>query len=113
MSYKTLLISLVVLFLTTSCGLKEGVVQKDQRSYLWFTGNTENATVYIDDLAPISLNVRVAERGTDENEKSVPSQINYALSPGKHVIVVKKDEIEVVNRKVLLGNGMTKEIQIP
>ena len=91
---------LVLLILCGGCGLKEGVVQKEPKSFLRFTGNTQNAIVYVDDLDPIPLN---------EGDGSA----SYEISPGKHTIVVKKSGEEVVNRNILLGNGITKEIKIP
>ena len=103
MNYKKIIfLGLVLLILSVGCGgIKEGVVQKEPTSFLWFTGNTQNAIVYIDDLAPITLNEQIG------------SQVHYKISPGKHIIIVKKSGKEVVNRNVLLGNGITKEIQIP
>jgi hypothetical protein len=102
MSYKKIICcSLTLLMLCCGCGLTEGVVQKESKSSFWFTGNTQNATVYIDDLAPIIL----SEGNND--------QIHYEISPGKHKIVVKRSGNEIVNRVVLLGSGITKEIQIP
>lgn len=95
-------LGLALLILCGGCGLQEGIVQKESKSSLWFTGNTQNAMVYIDDLAPISL-----------NDNSGFDPIYYEISPGKHSIVVKKSREEVVNRNVLLGSGITKEIQIP
>lgn len=103
MLYKNIIyLGLALLILCGGCGLQEGIVQKESKSSLWFTGNTKNATVYIDDLAPISL-----------NDNSGFDPIHYEISPGKHSIVVKKSGEEVVNRNVLLGSGITKEIQIP
>lgn len=84
------------------CGLQEGVIQKESKSSLWFTGNIKNSIVYIDDLAPINL-----------NDNSGFDPIHYEISPGKHVIVVKRSGEEVVNRNILLGSGITKEIHIP
>ena len=52
---KTIYSGLVILLLFAGCGLKEGVVQKEPKSFLWFTGNTQDAIVYIDDLSPIIL----------------------------------------------------------
>jgi len=102
MSYNKIICScLTLLMFCCACGLREGVVQKESRSLLWFTGNTKNVTVYIDDLAPIILS----------EEKN--GQIHYEISPGKHQIIVKRSGNEIVNRVVLLGSGMTKEIQIP
>lgn len=106
-------LALTVLLLCGGCGLKEGIVQKEPKSYLWFTGDTQDATVYIDDLAPIALN-RQSSTATNKDENTNRSnQVHYEISPGKHSIVVKKLGKELVNRRVLLGNGITKEIQIP
>ncbi len=95
-------LGLALLMLCGGCGLHEGVVLKESKSTLWFTGNTQDALVYIDDLAPISL-----------NNSSGSNPVHYKISPGRHSIVVKKSGKEVVNRNVLLGSGITKEIQIP
>ncbi|WP_282754949.1 hypothetical protein [Desulfuromonas thiophila] len=103
----------ILLLLCGGCGLKEGIVQKEPTSYLWFTGDTNDATVYIDDLAPIKLESQSSTATTESENTNRTNQIHYELSPGKHSIVVKKSGEEVVNRNVLLGNGITKEIQIP
>lgn len=106
MSYKKIFfLGLILLGICAGCGLKEGVIQKDTKSFLWFTGHTKNAEVYIDDLNPIMLNKM--------NSSVSDKKVYYEISPGKHTIVVKKSGEEVVNRNVLLGNGITKEIKIP
>ncbi|MCG8549310.1 MAG: hypothetical protein MI799_02785 [Desulfobacterales bacterium] len=81
------------------CGLNETVIQKEKVSYLYFTGDTVGAVVHIDDLAPIVLN-------------NAPN-IHYEISAGKYHVIVIKDGAEVVNRKILLGSGSSKEIRIP
>jgi hypothetical protein len=104
MSYKYFnFILLIGMLLLGGCGLTEGVVQKEQNSFLRFTGNTQKAVVFIDDLAPFKL----------DNQGSKNSNITYEVASGKRSIIVKKMGIEVVNRIVLLGDGITKEIQIP
>jgi hypothetical protein len=104
MSYKRFFyLGLVLLLLCAGCGLTEGVVQKEPKSFLWFTGNTQNAIAYIDDLAPIEL----------ENKTNRTKKLYHEIAPGKHTIIVKRSGEEIVNRNVLLGNGITKEIQIP
>lgn len=102
MTYKGIIILVLVALLCGGCGLKEGIVEKAPKSYLWFTGDIENATVYIDNLSPIIL-----------NKESSSKLIHYEISPGKHSIVVKKSGEVIVDRSVLLGNGITKEILIP
>jgi hypothetical protein len=104
MSYAKMIFLGIFLFIfCIGCGLNESVVQKEQKSYLTFTGSTEDAVVYIDNLDPITLN---------QSSKN-STKINYEISPGKHKIIVKKSGKEVVNRDLLLGNGIVKEIEIP
>lgn len=115
MSYKSIFLGgVVLLLLIGGCGLKEGVVQKESKSFLWFTGDTHNAIVYIDDLNPITLNESSSSANSEvENNTNKSGQVHYQISPGKHSVVVKKSGQEVVNRNILLGSGTTKEIQIP
>lgn len=114
MSYKNIIyIGLVLLVLIGGCGLKEGVTLKEQNSFLWFTGNTDNAVVYIDDLNPLILNEKRSNINGEDENNTRKGLVHYQLSPGKHKIVVIKSGVEVVNRDILLGNGITKEIQIP
>lgn len=104
MSYmKIAVLSFFCLVVFFGCGLRETVVQKEQLSYLSFTGDISNSIVHIDDLEPIVLN------SNHPNNKNV----QYELSSGKHHIVVLKDGKEVVNRILLLGSGSVKEIKIP
>ena len=105
--------SVVLLALFSGCGLKEGVVQTDTKSFLWFTGDTQNAEVFIDDLDTIVLDAvgvgDVDQRGKNKKE----DKVYYEISPGKHTIIVKKSGEVVVHRNVLIGNGLIKEIRIP
>ncbi|MEH0020769.1 MAG: hypothetical protein V6Z89_14025 [Desulfobacter sp.] len=103
---KRIVAVLMLVCLSLGCGLKEGVVQKEAKSYLWFTGNTKGAIVAIDDLTPFSL----SSSNSDQNSSR---EKHYEVIPGKHTIVITKDGREVVNRIIMLGDGMTKEIQIP
>ena len=89
------------------CGYYEGVVQPTPKSYLSFLGNTNGAVAVIDDTTTISLDRE--SRGSDEPAKV----ILYQITPGKHKVVVTKMGQEVVNREVLIGDGATKEIQVP
>jgi hypothetical protein len=106
MSHKTIIyIGLFFLFLCSGCGLKEGVVNTETKSYLWFTGDTQGAVVYIDDLDPFYLD--------RQGNKNSNGHVHYKISSGKHTIKIKKSGVEIVNRTLLLGNGITKEIQVP
>jgi hypothetical protein len=97
----------LLLFLIVSCGYYEGVVQPTPRSYMSFVGNVDGATAVIDDA--ITLNLDKELRGGEGEKKSVLFQI----TPGKHKVVVTKMGREVVNRVILIGDGATKEIEVP
>jgi len=102
------LICLSLLFLSiVSCGYYEGVVQPTPKSYMSFMGNVDGATAIIDDT--ITLNLDNELRGVEGQIKSVLFQI----TPGKHKVIVTKMGREVVNRVILIGDGATKEIEVP
>ncbi len=95
------------------CGYVEGVVQKSEKSFLWFTGNTENAVVYIDDKEFVRLTASyyIDEKTGEKTRKE--ETVHYQIEPGKHEIRVERDGKVLVNRLLILGNQMTKEIDIP
>lgn len=110
--YRGVACALIVFLLIAGCGLREGVYQPAQRSYLWFTGDTGGAQVYIDDLEPFSL--RAMDNPSPRNEVERKDQeVRYEVRPGKHRIVVKKGGVAVVDRLVLIGDGAIKEIKVP
>ncbi len=92
-----------MLITLSSCGYKEGVIQPGDKSYLVFTGNTQNMQVIIDNNDPFSAQTSVDNW----------SGTHYQISPGKHIIIIKKRNEIVLQREILVGNGMTKEIQVP
>lgn len=103
--YKIFLIVLTGCLLLTisSCGYIEGVVQPSDKSYLVFTGNTDNIHIFIDNNEPFSV-----QTSADNGRLT-----HYQIAPGKHNIVIKKASEIVLQREILIGNGMTKEIQVP
>ncbi|MBW1615191.1 MAG: hypothetical protein JRJ49_01400 [Deltaproteobacteria bacterium] len=107
-------VCLIPLLLCGGCGINEGVLNKEPASFLRFTGNVQNAIAYIDNLDPIEID-KPAPIGNNvnENNNNRIRQTHYQISPGKHTIIIKKSGVEVVNRIILIGNGITKEIQIP
>ena len=103
----------LLLSLGSGCGLREGVTQKDQASYLRLTGNTENAFLSIDGKEGIALG-KTSYIDKDTNKKVDSGElVHYQVSPGQHRIVVTKNGAQVVDRVVLLGDGIVKEIQVP
>ena len=107
MMAKKLIFLGLLLFLIINCGYYEGVVQPTPRSYIAFMGNVDGATAVID--ASITLNLDKELRGGEGEKKSVLFQI----TPGKHKVIVIKMGREVVNRVILVGDGATKEIEVP
>jgi len=83
--------------LLSCCGFHEGVIESEQRSFIKFTGALSGAKVTVDGAV---INV--------SNDNTV-----YEISPGKHNIQVRKNGAIKVNRNLLFGNGMTKEVKIP
>lgn len=83
----------------SGCGYKEGTLVKDPVSYLWFTGNITEAIVFVDDKKPFEL----GKEGL----------VYHQIPPGQHRIIVKKGQEVVVDRILIIGNEITKEIQIP
>jgi vacuolar-type H+-ATPase subunit F/Vma7 len=106
MMRKCIVISLLLLVIV-SCGYYEGVVQPTTKSYLSFQGNTDSAVAIIDEKITLDLDKEL--RGS-ENEKKV---VLFQVVPGKHKVVVTKKGQEVVNRIIIVGDGATKEIQVP
>ena len=105
--------SLLAFFLILlGCGITEGVIQKSEKSYLWFTGNTNGAVVYIDDLDMINLQGSY-HIDNDGNKRKRTKPVHYKISPGKHTVRVERNGKIVVNRVLILGNNIVKEIMVP
>lgn len=94
------LLSCLSLLTAGGCGYKEGVKIEEQKAYLYFTGNTQGAEVLVDG-APFTLGENVS-----------PDDL-YQIEPGQHQIEVKQGGATVINRKLYVGEGISREIQIP
>ena len=99
---KRLIAAVLVLLFTfmSGCGYKEGVQSEERVSYLYFSGNAKGAIVHIDESPAFT----VEKLGPDEQ---------YKVAPGKHMIIVKKDGQILVQRTLMLGDGIAKEIYVP
>ncbi len=93
-----LIISLLVLLGFSGCGYKQGVITGDKKSYLYFTGNTENILVSINDGIQFSV-----KAGKDNQ---------YKIKPGKHLVKVYKGDKIIVKREIFVGDGIAKEIEV-
>ncbi|GFM38271.1 hypothetical protein [Desulfovibrio psychrotolerans] len=94
-----------VLFIA-GCGAHDGVVSKADVSWLSFVGDTRGAMVSIDDAAPFLLR----PAGYDKKQ---PKPQWYEVSPGRHTVVITRNDAVIVHREVLVGTGQTKEILVP
>ena len=101
---KVVLLFLGILILQ-SCGYQEGVVQKEEKSYIKFTGNLANISVQIDDTNQFVLHSDT-QSNTGDNKL-------YQISPGKHSIKAYRDGSLVVSRIIFLDNQATAEVLIP
>lgn len=96
---KTLLIIATTLVLLISgCGSKEGVKSEAQKSYLYFSGNTQGAMVSIDKGEEFSVKTGVNNQ--------------YGVRPGKHLVEISRDGVLILKREIYLGDGIAKEIEI-
>ncbi len=91
---------IAILALFGGCGYKEGVVVKEEATYIYFTGDAKGAEVEIDGGSSFVL------------EKAGPQE-HYKMAPGKHTVIVRKNGQIVVKRELLLGDGMAREISVP
>lgn len=78
--------------------------QADNKAYVWFNGSTEDVVAFVDGQGPIFL-----EDFTSGNKK----EVHFEIEPGKHTIRLERNSIVIVERTVLIGNGMVKEIEVP
>ncbi len=93
-------LSIFCLLLTVGCGYKEGVKVEEQKAYLYFTGNTAGAEIIVDGTSFVL-----------GDEVTVDDL--FQIEPGQRQIEVKQNSTTVVNRKIYVSEGISREIQIP
>lgn len=91
-------IILIFCFLN-NCAYNEGVIQKDNTSYLKLTGNTENISLQIDDGKEIQLS-------------EILDNTVYEIDPGTHIITIRRNSEIIVQRKLYFDNQITKEVKV-
>ena len=110
----SILISLIILlFFLHGCGYREGVLEPDRQSYLWFSGDTSGAQVIIDENITFTLNETDNPVDKTGTQKTGKGRILYSVKPGKHEIIIKKDGNIIVHRVLLIDEGITKEVHVP
>lgn len=93
------------LLLFYACGYQEGVVQKGEKSYIKFTGNTENVSIQIDETIRFVIKASPGSDGADNKL--------YQVSPGKHQLRVYREGGLVVNKVLFIDNQATAEVVVP
>ncbi len=100
MNIKVVLIFIASLSILTGCGgYQTGVVSEAQKSYLFFNYEAQGSEYSVDDSAWYKI------------EKTGETEL-YPTIPGKHRIKVRKQGVIVVDKMVLLGDGISKEIKV-
>ena len=98
MNTKLILTVLLAIFLLSACGYKEGVITAAQKSNLFFTGNTGNVLVSIDG----------GERFPVKNGRDNL----YSIAPGKHRVLVYRNGNVIVEKDIMVSDGVSKEIEV-
>lgn len=97
--------SLLVLFsfsLTACGGYKEWVVQRSDEGFLKFVGNVEDVVMSIDGGENFPL-----KRPADFSEAL------YKIPSGRHNIKLYRGGNMIVDRIVLIDNGVSREVVVP
>jgi hypothetical protein len=81
-----------------SCGGYTETIQKAEKGYLKFVGNTAETTITIDDGSAFSYN---------------PEIELYQVRPGRHIVKVFRNNQVIVNRIIIVENEITTEIIVP
>ena len=95
---KTTIISIIFL-LFVGCAYNTGRVQRAEKSYLQFIGNSEGVRILID------------ENNTFELAET--KDMLYQLSHGKHTLKIYRNNNLIIDRIIFLEDHGTMEIIIP
>ena len=98
MKYILSVISLILILAISGCGYKEGVATASQKSYIYFSGNTDDVKISIDNGEEFSI------------ESGKLNQ--YSIKPGKHIVKVFRENTIVTKREIFVGDGISKEIEV-
>jgi len=95
---KTTNISIIFL-LFVGCAYNTGAVQRAEKSYLQFIGDTEGVSVIIDENEAFGLTTAKATL--------------YQLNHGKHTLKIYRNNKLIIDRIIFLEDHGTMEIIIP
>jgi len=95
---KTAIISIIFL-LFVGCAYNTGTIQRAEKSYLQFLGNTEGVSVIIDENDAFGL--------------TTAKDTLYQLNHGKHTLKIYRNNNLIIDRNIFLEDHGTMEIIIP
>ncbi|QOP46493.1 hypothetical protein [Sulfurimonas paralvinellae] len=98
MKYIIAIIAFISLLGLSGCGYKEGVRTAAAKSHLYFTGDTSNVLVSIDNSEKFPV-----KSGIDHL---------YNVAPGKHLVQVYRDDKLIVKIEIFVSDGVSKEIEV-
>jgi hypothetical protein len=86
-------------------GHRESNTQQSNECYIMFVGDLNNVSVSIDEqeFAPIP--------GKADDPRA--AQHKYRIKPGNHMILAERDGNLVLQKKIYIGQGETREVRIP
>lgn len=89
---------IIIIALIVGCGgYNTGTIQKAEKGFIKFSGNTFDIKVSIDNGTQFAI------------EKTVDQ---YELTPGKHFVKVYRDNKLLVDRVIIIDNQTTFEIEV-
>lgn len=91
---------LIIVMLLGACGSTHGVRSSEQASFIYFSGAAKDAQVTVGSGEMFVVD-KVGERNL------------YKVASGKQKVIIKKGGVIVVDRLVLLGDGQSKEFNVP
>lgn len=96
---KYVILFAVVSALLVGCGgYNTGTILRAEKGFLKFSGNTSGIIITIDDGTPIPSNPKVEL---------------YELKPGKHTIKIYRNNVQLINRAIIVDNQTIFEIEVP
>ena len=86
------------IILSACGGYNTGILQKSEKGFIKFSGNTVGMTISLDE----------GERFTKDEKIDL-----IEIKPGKHSVKVFRNESLMVNRIIIVENQNTVEIEVP
>ncbi|MFC1887178.1 hypothetical protein ACFLYK_00040 [Candidatus Cloacimonadota bacterium] len=96
-----IIIPLICLFtVLCGCAAQQGIIQKEDISYLQLVGDLNNITFQIDDGVLTAV------------DSEIEDVVLYEVKPGIHVITVFRNNEMIVKRELFFDNQIIKEVSV-